>query len=192
MVRQTVHTAFRDIEPGLPYLEKLIVGHGHNGIYGTGDVQVYHAGGTNPLKIELCLLRNALQQLRESAGPNAHLFPLLPHRVFSPTGNDHHAIVHGSLQNIHHGQAVGRKLNGLGQLQRSYLAQVGADTVFCALGGIGVRNGNFEAFFLIEAQFLRHVIAGELRLGRPLRGKHNHVLLGLCLLGSKRKRHQCG
>ena len=116
-------------------------------------------------------------QLTEAHTPDTHAGALLLERVLVTGRYNHHGVVHGCLQNVYQWYAAIHYLQGLAQLQRGGLAPVLLQSGHGGLRGRGVLNTHLYTGLAVKALGLGHIIAGKLRLRRPLGGKHNGFVL---------------
>ena len=126
-------------------------------------------------------------QLSETHTPDAHLGSLLRQRVYSAGRNDHHRIVHRCLKDVHQGYAVVDDFHCLTELQRCGLTLVLTETAHGRLRSRRVLNLYFHPCLAVEALRLGHVIAGKLRLRRPLGREHDRLVLCLHFAAAKGK-----
>ena len=177
VVAEAVHAGIVELHAALHQLVEFIVRHGEGRVDGTLYEEVDGGRSRNPVVVEVLPVAQAEGQLAETGEPAAHPGPLLGQRVNTPAGDDNHGIVHRRLEDVHQRHVAADDFQCLAKLQGGRLALVLEDTAQGRLGGGGMDDIHIQPGITVEAQFLGHIVPGELRLRRPLR-REDEALLG--------------
>ena len=178
VVAETVDGFFGYRQAGLQQLVILVVTCGQGGIQGSADEKVDVGSDGDPFIIKAVLDAHAISQLAEAGTPDPYAGSFLLHRIHSASRHDYQRVVHRSLEDVDQRNTEVTQLHGLHQLQRGGLALVFLDTGKGRFGSRGMDNFHVQPGLFEETLFLGHIIAGKLRLGQPLRRKHQVVHLG--------------
>ena len=184
VVAEAVHALVRNRDAGLHELVVFIVTHRDRCINGALDEEIDVGREADPVIVEVLLDAHAHRDLAEPGAPDSHARSFLGQRVDTAARDDDHRVVHRGLEDVDERDACIHNFHRLAELKSRRLAFVVLDAAHRRLGGGRVDDVHVEACVAVEAQFLGHVVAGELRLRRPLR-REDEALLGPGSQGKK-------